>query len=275
MEKISPTVMLILVFISSSLYGQRQINQSIPLNGNQSIELDFQYADVTITTWQGQDIELRGTVSINDGENDDAFTTDISKDGAALSIKTFIKGVDQLPRTITVVKGGEKFYFRKRGQKDKEVYKIIKEELGEGGYTTYSEGVKQEIDLAIKIPAGKKVRVTSEYGNLNFSMPDAELKAQNTYGHIVSTLDQNSLKQDIDLRSTYSFVDVSIPANSTVNVDLDSDYGKIFTDLDFQIDPDKSTQKSFANHIVGKLNKGGNALKLKATYKNIYLRKAQ
>jgi|TARA_B110000967_G_C18419014_1_gene332909 hypothetical protein len=74
-------------------------------------------------------------------------------------------------------------------------------------------------------------------------------------------------------------VDVSVPSNSQLNVDLKSSHGEMLTDLDLDFqqgaggENGKMSSCSLSkNRIVANLNGGGANLKLKATHNNIYLR---
>ena len=268
-----PTVVLFLL-LTGTLLGQRQVKEEIPAGNASRVQLQFGYADVEISTWAGSQVVISGTVSINEGENDDSFMLETTQSGDVLSVETYIRNIDELPRMITVLKNGKKYRFRKEGKNKKEIYQVIKEELGDGSYQSWNEGVETDIKLQIRIPENKSIRIESEYGDVEITGVAADLRVRNTYGHIIAALGTEIKSRSVDLLSTYNFVDIGVAENLGLDLELDSDYGKIFTDLDIDIDPDRSEKKSFANRIVGKLNQGGTGLKAKATYKNIYLRKS-
>lgn len=260
-------ILLFFLCAALSLQAQTEINRSIPLGAAQGLEMDFNYAAVSVSTWDRQEIQISGSVLINNGENDEAFQIETEKQGDKLLVRTRIKDMDKLPKFTTVKKDGKTYYFR-----GKLSHKEIARELGEGPYNMISHGIAQEIELKIKAPAGVRLAIQSTYGGLELDNCQSPLQVENTYGHIIAKFDQN-LPADVQLHATYSFVDVSLPARTAADVDLNSSYGSIYTDHDLQIDKEKSKDKAFSSHIVGSLNRGGQKLSLKANYSNIYLRK--
>ena len=131
MDKFLSTV-IISLFVTGILLGQRKVEEEIPMGNASKVKLEFGYADVEISTWNGSQVVINGTASINEGENDDSFVLETGHSGDLLSVKTYIKDIDQLPRIITVMKDGKKYRFRKQGKDKKAVYQTIKEELGDG-----------------------------------------------------------------------------------------------------------------------------------------------
>ena len=260
--------LLFFSILYTSISAQTEINKTIPAGKAQSIYINLEYADVQISSWDRSEIRITGTVMINQGDHNDAFKLESRQQGGSLNIKTFIEGIENLPKYTTVKKDGKTYYFKEKSNKE------IRKELGEGSYSMISNGVEIEISLQIKIPAGLKLEIDATYGDIKLENCQNKMDIQNTYGHILAIFGQQDFADEIKLQSTYSFVDVSLPARSAVSVELDSNYGKIYTDHDINIDKNRSKEKNFSNRIVGTLNRGGKILTLKADYNNIYLRKS-
>ncbi len=254
--------------------GQRTINQSIPVTNINQLHCNFEYANVQISSWDNPSIQISGTALINDGLNDDAFKIEQSKNGTEISLRTYIDNKDKLPKTVTVVKDGQKYVFRNKDGNKKAIRKQIKETIGDEEYSMYSEGVQSEIILEVKVPKNLQVDIQSTYGDVILNNVTTPLKVENTYGHIEAVFSDLAKIKEVSLKSTYDFVDITVPDGEPLKVDLDSDYGKIFTDLELDIDSQRSKTKDFAYRIVGSVKNGGPLIKAKATYKNIYLRKA-
>ena len=123
------------------------------------------------------------------------------------------------------------------------------------------------------IPEQLFLRTDLTYGDLQLQNVANPMDAENTYGHIIATFDHGNLNADCTITSTYSFVDVSLPSNSKVDLSLQTNYGEIYSDLAFTYDNEKSVDEMFHNEIVGTLNDGGRELVLKSPYNNVYLRK--
>lgn len=256
------------------LNAQNNINETISVQQAKKIELQFEHGDISLSTWEGNSIQITGKVSINDGLNDDAFKINSAFKDGGLTVNGFIENMDKLPRTITVMKDGQKYVFMNEGGDRSAVRKKIKETLGGDKYDMYSVGVSTEIELEIKIPVSLPIDVRLKFGDLIINNVTSPLSVNNTHGYIEAFfLDLNKIKE-VELNSIHDFVDITVPANTSLSVDLDSDFGRIYTDLDLKVDTNRSETKGFAYRIVGNINNGGPLIKARAKHENIYLRKA-
>src|SRR6188768_718166 len=87
------------------LVAQTPVNKSYPVSGGQKINFHFDYPElVKISTWDKNEISIEGVVSINGGENDDAFELTQSISGNTISIENRIKGMKSLPQRITITR---------------------------------------------------------------------------------------------------------------------------------------------------------------------------
>ncbi len=265
-------IILAAFFIVATVSAQSTVKKSYNTSGINTLKGDFTWGDVKITNWDGDRVEVEASVSINNGENDDAFIIDSDQSGGTLNINTYIKDMDDLPKMVTIKHKGEKYYFKKEGDYKSKI-RQLKKELGTESFNTYSNGVAVEIDLVIKVPSNLKLNLESTYGDIDLEKCSNAMDIHNTYGHINAVFDSRANLPEADLFSTYSFVDVSIPSNANLNIEMNTSYGSLFTDMDIDIDRSASKEKAFFNKVVGKINSGGTSLKLKATYNNVYLRK--
>jgi len=265
-------ILSIAMLMAIGLSAQSSVERAFNASGLTTLKGDFTWGDVTITNWNENRVEITGSISINDGESDDAFRIETEQSGGTLSITTYIENIDDLPKMVTVIHEGQKYYFKKEGDYKQQIEKL-KKDLGADNFNTYSTGVSTEIKLTIKAPAGMKLELESTYGDIELDKCANEMDVQNTYGHINAVFKANGRLPSAKLISTYSFVDVSVPNNAGLDVELHTNYGSLFTDLDIAIDKSASKEKAFFNKVVGKVNNGGSSLKMKATYNNVYLRK--
>jgi len=136
-------------------------------------------------------------------------------------------------------------------------------------------GIITEIELEVKLPQNIAMNIKSKFGDIDIENFQGELYAKNTHGHINAVFSK-PLRKDVKLYSTHNFVDVSVPSNSKLNVDLKSSHGEMLTDLylEFQqgVGGKNNSCSSSKSRIVANLNGGGTNLKLKATHNNVYLR---
>jgi hypothetical protein len=263
---------LITLLAAVTLGAQTNVNKSFQASGLTSLAGDFKWGDVTVSNWNENRIEISGTVSINSGQNDDAFRLETEQSGGTLSIRTYVRDLDKLPKMVTVEHGGKKYSLKKDGNY-KDQLRQLKKDLGVDDFNVYNNGVDLDINLQIKVPANVKLDLESTYGDIDLDKCTNPVDILNTYGHIHAVFDNRARMPEADLESTYSFVDVSVPENADFDVVLHTNYGSLLTDLDIDIDPSASKEKAFYNKVVGKVNQGGPSLKIKATYNKIYLRK--
>ena len=278
------TCLAVCTFLTASitLTGQAvTISETAQLSGIDKVKMDFMYGDVTIERHQGSTLEITGTVLINRGENNDAYDLDISKAGSELIVTADVDDMDQLPRLIIGVKGDEKYYLgttksnnwggwsRHISKKDIEREEGL-EPIAEDAYDYVNVGPEMDIALTIKVPTNMEVDIKTTYGNVELKKVNSNLHVKATYGSITGTVDR--LQDDVSLMSVYDFVDISVPPSASLNLDLETSYGEIYSDLDLDIEIPGSYTKAFENHIEAKFNNGGPTMKLRATYGKIFVR---
>ena len=106
-------VLLIALVLPEEAYTQTPLSHTIPVRGSQSIEMHFDYPElIRVSTWDGPSIEITGTVSINGGENDDAFIVEHERVGDVVKVHSRVSNIKQLPHRITVRDGEKTIMFR-------------------------------------------------------------------------------------------------------------------------------------------------------------------
>lgn len=227
-----------------TLQAQQTITKTYPVKAGQELEFSFDYPKIVkLSTWDKQEISITASVSINNGENNDAFQLVETTNGNTLSIRNIIKDLDKLPKRYTVFHEGKKTVYT-----SKEDFKTMT--AGIKGARSYSEGVEMEITLEIKVPQNQLTTfVKAKYGIVELVNYNAPIKVDATYGGI----------------------DASVNEASTGKLSATTHYGQIYSNLTMNI-TDKE-EKDFYTSITTSLGKGP-AYALKSTYGNLYLRKS-
>lgn len=222
-------------------YGQSIVTKSYPVKSGQSLVLKFDYPKIHISTWDKAEVQISAKVSINDGDNDSAFTlTDETADGV-LTIADHITDMDKLPRHYTISQNGKKTIF-----KTKEAFEEYKKTSGP--INSYSQGTDIDISLDIKVPANTTTSVKAIYGMVevaNFNAP-------------------------ANIDAIYGGIDATLVKAQTGKLQASTNYGKIYSNLDLDL-TDKASRDFFTS-ITAEPGKGP-ALTFKSTYGKIYLRK--
>ena len=100
--------------------AQTPVNKSIPVNSGQNLRLYFDYPNlIRVSSWDKNEIQITGTVSINNGENDEAFVLTSAVSGSQVVFKGEIPNIKSLPHQITVRRGNEKIVFKNKSEYEK------------------------------------------------------------------------------------------------------------------------------------------------------------
>ena len=236
-------VIFVMTFVFGIITAQTQINKSFPATKNQNISLKFDYPQlIKISTWDKGEVQVSGTVNINDNDNNDAFQIKESKDNNSLVIVGNVSGIDNLPHRITVHKGNEKLTF-----KTKEDY-LQYCKANNATFNTMSNGVDINIELEIKVPKSLKTQIEAKYGLVEVKNFDGEISVNATYGGI----------------------DATILEKNTGKLSAETYYGQIYSNLDAKFaGKDSDDFHTLVTTTFG----NGPQYSLESKYGNIYLRK--
>lgn len=224
--------------------AQTPVNKTFAVKPGQTISMHFDYPElIKITTWDKNEIEITGMVSINGGENDDAFKLDISSSGSAIKVKSEIPTLNELPHRVTITRDGKKMVF-----KNKEEYKKFTAENGKD-YGNMSYGSDVDIQLVIKVPKNTDTYIKSVYGLI---------EVKNFAGPLVA-------------EATYRGIDASVIERSTGELKAETGFGQIYSNLEMKFSG--SDFQDFHTVVSAKLGNGPN-YSFESKYGNVYLRKA-
>jgi hypothetical protein len=227
-------------------YAQTAINKSIAVKPGQNIVMHFDYPElVRVSTWDKNEVSIQGTVSINNGENDNAFTLDLSVSGNTVNIRSQIADMKNLPRFYTIKDGTQTITFKNKEELDK-----YKQQTGKSKFDMMSNGVDIEIVLEIKVPRNTDTRVESVYG----------------------TVEIKEFTGPLSVTSTYGAVDAALVEKATGELVAETNYGEIFTNLEAKfgcMDKDEH----FHTYVSAKPGNGPR-YSFESKYGNVYIRKA-
>lgn len=245
--KVKIAMLIVALIIPVKEYAQTQLNKTIPIQAGQKINMHFDYPElVRVSTWDRNEISVQGSVSINSGENDDAFIFESNVNGNIVEIRAFIKDLKHLPQRITITREGQKIMF-----KNKEELRKYQQEHGTG-YNNMSWGADIDIQLEIKVPRNVETRIESVYGMVevkNFSGP-------------------------LTVEATYGGVDAALMERATGEITAQTNYGEIYSNLDVKFSGDKLTNEDFHTYVTAKPGSGPR-YNFESKYGNVYIRKAE
>ncbi|GHM99414.1 hypothetical protein WSM22_09040 [Cytophagales bacterium WSM2-2] len=234
----------LLVLVTASAFAQTPVNKTFAVQAGQKIKMHFDYPQlIKVTTWNKNEIAITGEVSINTGENDDAFKLESEVSGNEILVSGEIRNLKSLPHHVTIWNNGQKMSFR-----TKEDYNKYASEHGRN-YESMSWGTDIDIFLEIKVPENMQTDILLTYGTLEIKNFNGPLIAESTYGGVDAALAEKSIG---DLRAETS-------------------YGQIYTNFNC-----KFTGSEFRDfHTVVNAKPGnGPSYSFESKYGNVYLRKA-
>jgi hypothetical protein len=252
MKNMNYSLYWLLLLLPTTLRAQTSIQTTFPVQPSQQLVLDFDYPElVRISTWDKPEVGIRGNVSINRGENDNAFELKSYVENNSLIIRSIIRDKDNLPKRMLVKRGAEEIYFKTDNPNAVEVRNFMNDSLG--SYQYMNTGVIMEIELEVFIPRGMKTKVNATYGMVEVRTCDAPLIITAPYGG----------------------ADISVPAQGLAELKAKTVYGEIYTNLS-----QKPAQSSVADDYKNWTNViyalgSGNHVAVESKYGNVYLRMAK
>jgi hypothetical protein len=244
-------ILYMLLFVSAGTLAQTNIEKTVAIPKGNTLVMVFDYPElIKIKTWDKQEVLIKGSVSINRGENDDAFELITKNDGKETIVTSSIKDKENLPQRILIRKGDEEFYFKVKSWQDPEIQKFLDENGRQ--YTYMSNGVIKEIQLEIFVPKGMQTRIEAKYGLVEIKDFNAPLVVDAKYGG----------------------VDATISSANTGELFARTQYGEIYSNLDMKLaaDWDGSIQKNKWTEVGAKIGTGPK-YSLESKYGKVYLRK--
>jgi len=206
--------------------------------------MHFDYPElIKVSTWDKNEISITGTVSINGGENDGAFSLESSSSDKEVSIVGEIRNLKSLPHRITIWHNGQKMMFKTKAD-----YRKYQDEHGRD-YNSMNWGTDFDIFLVIKVPKNVETKVLSTYGTIEIKDFIGPLIAESTYGG----------------------VDAALTEKLVGDLKAEVNYGDIYTNFDFKF---SGGEHGDFHTVVNAKPGNGPRYSFESKYGNVYLRKA-
>ena len=219
--------------------------------------------DLMLESYAGKDIVVSGTKADHDDDDDNDTKGLQLVNGSGVQDNTGF-GINITETDGTVVIRGL------ASNKNEDIKIMIPEKMN---ITVSSKGW---VASGIKMTGFKsEVEVKSEYASVVLNNVTGPVVLNVTYGQVKAVFDKVNQEKPISLIATYNDLDVTLPADTKADLQLESDYGNVYTD--FQIALEKTGGDDLepvkTKDVKGKINSGGVKIHLESPYKNVYLRK--
>ena len=239
---------LILCLISLSSFGQEEIStEKFDASRVERISLDFKYPElIKIKTWDKKEVEIKASVIINNGQNNEDFSLKSRVNNGTLLIDSKIRNLDKYRH-----------------------YTISRDEDGKNGGLTVSKNGSTIITNGRGYWKGRDGVVVSVI--LEVTVPEGiEVDLEATYG-IVEVLD-HEMPLEIDAR--YGGIDVLIDEKADLEISASTQWGQIYHNLDAKLRARGDGFPGKWMRTQANLNRGTRKLSLESQYGNVYLRKS-
>jgi hypothetical protein len=243
--------LLIAIGALSSSVAQTKVEKSIPWKSGQKLVMDFDTENVKIHTWDKSEVSVSGTVSINRGENDNAFELVVEEEAGQVTISSRLKDKENIPQRIMIKKGDQEFFFKAKDYNDPEIQKFLEENGRE--YSYMSSGIVRDIQLEVFVPKGTETTMRLKYGTVEITKFDGPLTVDAKYGKI----------------------DASIVPQSIGELTARARHGEILTNLDIKFDQESTTSRKDHWTVITARPGKGPYYRFETKYGNVYLRKPE
>lgn len=195
--------LITLVCWSSIAIGQTKIEKVESVKEGQTIVMDFTWPElITVKTWDKNEVKLIATVSINNGQNDDAFELEVEQTSTGISISSLVKNMDDLPKKIMIKHGGQEYFFDTDDRNSVEI-RAFEKENGKVKYTNF--GVIMDITLEIYVPNNVILDAYCKFGLIEVIGFSGAMKINSKFGGVdVTTGNKGTLKAGTKFGEKYT-----------------------------------------------------------------------
>lgn len=243
---------LLLMTVTCFVSAQTNWEQNHEVQGISKVAMDFEYPElINVKSYDGSEVKIQASISINQGENDDAFEVVARKEGNKLLIFSKINNLESLPKRIVIQQNGKKYFFKTSDYNDPKIKNFIAENGNNHEYMMH--GVIKEIKLTLFIPKNLEVEVNSKFGMVEVS----------------------DITKPLTVISKHGGIDITLDSGEKRNITAKTKFGEIYSDLDLIVDKAKSESGNSFDWItvVASVNNGGPNCNLESKFGNVYIRK--
>ncbi len=236
MKKI--VILAVFCFVALQIQAQKVIEKQINTSANE-IKVEFKFAeDITIKTWDKNEVYLKAEVSVKNGEYDDYFNLKIDNSSSVLDITSDYG----------------------------DLFDIWKKERGSNRSNNWDPCNNLDIDAnyTLYLPKNSSLRVKSISGNVQSENYQGELIVDIISGNI----DIKRYNGDLNLKTISGDIDINV-AKSRLKAETIS--GMIYSDKDMQFDHGKN--RMVGSKVTGTFGDVKNELLLKTISGSIFIRK--
>jgi len=156
---------------SNTLFSQKIVEKSSPIKENEELSLDFEFADqITVTTWDKNEVYVKVTVSINDNEDNENFNLEVKQRSTGIEFESEIENMRSLQTRKRIV--------------------------DEDGHTVTYNSIDMDLYFEVKVPANIDLEIETISGDIDIKGVLGRMDINTISGFIDLTLPE---KHNADL----------------------------------------------------------------------------
>lgn len=102
------TTMILTLLIFTGLQAQRIVEESHPVDSNTEVHLEFDFADeINIQSWNKNEVYVKATVQLNDGELNEKFKFNVKKSKDYLYLESEIEDLKNMHCQTIIIEDGD------------------------------------------------------------------------------------------------------------------------------------------------------------------------
>jgi hypothetical protein len=118
-------IVLLLVAGGPAAWGQKKVEQQLPLSKGQRVQLDFEFATtIDVKTWDEPRVLVKASASVNEGLDDEAYELTAVNDGNVLRFVSRLRDKEKLFRRMDYARQFDGITQDGKGLKIKEYYEV-------------------------------------------------------------------------------------------------------------------------------------------------------
>jgi len=116
-----------------------------------------------------------------------------------------------------------------------------------------------------------ELEISTNHNDITLTEVTGPMTVKTVHGEIEAKL--STIKSPLSMVSMHGYIDLSLPASVKANVELQNNWGEMFTDFDIKMDQSADMKKLSSSEVRGTINGGGSDIQLSSSHGDIYLRK--
>lgn len=173
--KIIAIILSIMLGVATS-HAQRIVEESHPVSSDTKIHLDFDFADrILVKSWDKQEVYVKATVNINDGEYNENFNFKVHKAESFLTIESKIDDMKSMHCQTIIIEDGDTTYINGRG-------------------------TQMDLDFEVYLPENSDLKIETINGDIELSGLDGPLNLSTINGDIDLSVNEG-IKADLEMET--------------------------------------------------------------------------